>query len=38
MNRLEGEMGVRPVGVSIGSLRKFFPQQEIESILRWTGN
>ena len=29
-------MGVRPVGVSIGSLSKFFPQQVIESILRET--
>lgn len=29
-------MGVRPVGVSIGSLSKFFPQQMIESILRET--
>jgi hypothetical protein len=27
-------MGVRPVGVSIGSLSKFFPQDEIEAILR----
>src|SRR5437868_9923639 len=30
-------MGVRPVGVSIGSLSKFFPQQEIEGILRASG-
>jgi hypothetical protein len=30
-------MGVHPVGVSIGSLSKFFPQQEIEAILRATG-
>jgi hypothetical protein len=30
-------MGVRPVGVSIGSLSKFFPQQVIEAILRETG-
>jgi hypothetical protein len=30
-------MGVRPVGVSIGSLSKFFPQQEIEAILRASG-
>ena len=30
-------MGVRPVGVSIGSLSKFFPQQVIEPILRETG-
>ena len=30
-------MGVRPVGVSIGSLSKFFPQQEIETILRASG-
>jgi hypothetical protein len=27
-------MGVRPVGVSIGSLSKFFPQHQIEAILR----
>jgi hypothetical protein len=27
-------MGVRPVGVSLGSLNKFFPQHEIEAILR----
>jgi len=30
-------MGVRPVGVSIGSLSKFFPQQQIEAILRASG-
>jgi hypothetical protein len=30
-------MGVRPVGVSIGSLGKFFPQHEIEAILRASG-
>jgi hypothetical protein len=30
-------MGVRPVGVSIGSLSKFFPQHEIEAILRASG-
>lgn len=30
-------MGVRPVGVSIGALSKFFPQQEIEAILRASG-
>src|ERR1044071_185324 len=30
-------MGVRPVGVSLGSLSKFFPQQEIEAILRASG-
>ena len=30
-------MGVRPVGVSIGSLSKYFPQQEIEAILRASG-
>ena len=30
-------MGVRPVGVSIGSLSKFFPQQDIEAILQATG-
>jgi len=30
-------MGVRPVGVSIGSLSKFFPQHEIEVILRASG-
>ena len=30
-------MGVRPVGVSIGALSKFFPQQEIEGILRASG-
>ncbi len=30
-------MGVRPVGVSIGSLSKFFPQHEIEAILRTSG-
>jgi hypothetical protein len=27
-------MGVRPVGVSLGSLSKFFPPQQIEEILR----
>jgi Insertion element 4 transposase N-terminal/Transposase DDE domain len=30
-------MGVRPVGVNIGSLNKFFPQHEIETILRASG-
>jgi transposase IS4-like protein/DDE family transposase len=30
-------MGVRPVGVSIGSLSKFFPQHEVEAILRASG-
>jgi hypothetical protein len=30
-------MGVSPVGVSIGSLGKFFPQHEIEAILRASG-
>jgi hypothetical protein len=30
-------MGVRPVGVSIGALTKFFPQHEIEAILRASG-
>lgn len=30
-------MGVCPVGVSIGSLSKFFPQHEIETILRASG-
>lgn len=30
-------MGVRPVGVSIGALSKFFPQEEIEAILRASG-
>jgi len=30
-------MGVRPVGVSLGSLNKFFPQHEIEAILRASG-
>lgn len=30
-------MGVRPVGVSIGSLSKFFPQHVVESILRASG-
>jgi len=30
-------MGVRPVGVSIGSLSKFFPQQEIDAVLRASG-
>ncbi len=30
-------MGVRPVGVSLGSLSKFFPQHEIEAILRASG-
>ena len=30
-------MGVSPVGVSIGSLSKFFPQHEIEAILRASG-
>lgn len=29
-------MGVRPVGVSIGSLSRFFPQQTVEAILRET--
>lgn len=30
-------MGVRPVGVSLGSLSKFFPQHEIEAILQASG-
>lgn len=30
-------MGVRPVGVSIGSIAKFFPQKQIEEILRASG-
>ena len=30
-------MGVRPVGVSLGSLSKFFPQHEIAAILRASG-
>lgn len=30
-------MGVRPVGVSIGSLSKFFPEREIAAILEATG-
>ena len=30
-------MGVRPVGVSLGSLSKYFPQHEIEAILRASG-
>lgn len=30
-------MGGRPVGVSIGSLSKFFPQHEVEAILRASG-
>ena len=30
-------MGVRPVGVSIGSIGKFFPQKQIEEILRASG-
>jgi hypothetical protein len=30
-------MGVRPVGVSLGALSKFFPQREIEAILRASG-
>lgn len=30
-------MGVRPVGVSLGALSKFFPQHEIEAILRASG-
>jgi len=30
-------MGVRPVGVSLGSLNKFFPQREIEAILLASG-
>jgi len=30
-------MGVGPVGVSIGSLSKFFPQQMIEAVLEATG-
>jgi len=30
-------MGVCPVGVSIGSLSKFFPRHEIEAILRAKG-
>jgi hypothetical protein len=29
-------MGVRPVGVSLGSLSKFFPHQQIEKVLRAT--
>ena len=27
-------MGVRPVGVSLGALAKFFPQHQIDEILR----
>lgn len=30
-------MGVRPVGVSIGALSKFFPEREVEAILEATG-
>jgi len=30
-------MGVRPVGVSLGAVSKFFPQREIEAILRASG-
>jgi Transposase DDE domain/Insertion element 4 transposase N-terminal len=30
-------MGVRPVGVTLGSLGKYFPQQQIEAILRASG-
>lgn len=30
-------MGVRPVGVTLGSLSKYFPQQQIEAILRASG-
>lgn len=30
-------MGVRPVGVTLGSLSKFFPEQQIEAILRASG-
>jgi len=30
-------MGVRPVGVTLGSLSKYFPQQQIEGILRASG-
>lgn len=30
-------MGVRPVGVSVGSIGKFFPRQHIEEILHATG-
>ncbi len=30
-------MGVRPVGVSLGSLSKYFPRQQIEAILRASG-
>jgi Insertion element 4 transposase N-terminal/Transposase DDE domain len=30
-------MGVRPVGVTLGSLSKFFPQEQIEAILRASG-
>ncbi len=30
-------MGVRPVGVSIGSIAKFFPQKQIEEILQASG-
>src|ERR1051325_12156550 len=31
------EMGVRPVGVTLGSLSKYFPQQQIEAILHASG-
>jgi hypothetical protein len=30
-------MGVRPVGVTLGSLSKYFPQQQIEAILQASG-
>ena len=30
-------MGVRPVGVTLGSLAKYFPQQQVEAILRASG-
>lgn len=30
-------MGVRPVGVTLGSLSKYFPRQQIEAILRASG-
>jgi hypothetical protein len=34
---VEGVMGTRPVGVSLGALSKFFPAEQIEEILRANG-
>jgi hypothetical protein len=30
-------MGVRPVGVTLGALSRYFPQHQIEAILRASG-